>query len=63
MDQNIAKDPFTEEAAHAQAGWPAYLGGDRIAWNKDEYLAIVAKVAAEREAAEQAKVAAEPRKK
>lgn len=49
--ENIAKDPFTEEAAYAQSGWPAYLGGDRIAWNREQYLEIVAKVTAEREAA------------
>jgi hypothetical protein len=56
--ENIAKDPFTEEAAYAQSAWPAYLGGSRVAWNREQYLALVAEVAAER-AAKEAEVSAD----
>ena len=51
IEENIAKDPFTEEAAIAQSAWPAYLGGNRIAWSREQYLEIVTEVTAEREAA------------
>lgn len=50
-EENIAKDPFTEEAAHLQSAWPAYLGIHGAVWSREQYLEIVAKVAAEREVA------------
>lgn len=49
-EENIAKDPFTEEAAYLQSAWPAYLGAHGVVWNREQYLEVVAKVAAEREA-------------
>ncbi len=51
IEENIAKDPFTEEAAIAQSAWPAYLGGNHVVWSREQYLELVAKVTAEREAA------------
>lgn len=45
-EENIAKDPFTEESAYLQHAWPAYLGAHGVVWNREQYLEVVAKVAA-----------------
>lgn len=46
QEENVAKDPFTEEAAYLQSAWPAYLGAHGVVWNREQYLEVVAKVAA-----------------